>query len=107
MARMIGRRSSPLAVNSYSGQQRRVSGELVYETGSFYNGDRQSIALNTGRVQVTPQVSLEPSFSINWVDLVQGAFTAKVRAPARLTRLDDFKPRNCVPTCRHCATAPS
>jgi Domain of unknown function (DUF5916)/Carbohydrate family 9 binding domain-like len=61
-----------------AGQQRPVSGELVYETGSFYNGDRQSIALNTGRVQVTPQVSLEPSFSINWVDLVQGAFTAKV-----------------------------
>ncbi len=61
-----------------AGQQRRFSGELVYETGAFYNGDRQSIALNTGRVQVTPQVSLEPSFSINWVDLVQGSFTAKV-----------------------------
>ena len=60
------------------GQQRRVSGEVVYETGTFYNGDRQSIALNTARVQVTPQVSLEPSFSINWVDLVQGSFTAKV-----------------------------
>ena len=29
-------------------------------------------------MQVTPQVSLEPSFSINWVDLVQGSFTAKV-----------------------------
>ena len=31
-----------------------------------------------GRVQVTPQVSLEPSLSINWLDLVQGSFTAKV-----------------------------
>ena len=30
------------------------------------------------RLQVTPQVSLEPSLSINWVDLVQGSFTAKV-----------------------------
>jgi len=60
------------------GQQRPYSGEIVYEFGAFYNGDRKSIALNTARLQVTPQVSLEPSFSINWVDLVQGAFTAKV-----------------------------
>ena len=27
---------------------------------------------------MTPQVSLEPSFSINWVDLPQGSFTATV-----------------------------
>jgi hypothetical protein len=60
------------------GQQRRISGEVVYEGGSFYNGDRQSIAINTARLQVTPQVSLEPSVSFNWVDLVQGSFTAKV-----------------------------
>jgi hypothetical protein len=60
------------------GQQRRYSGEVVYEFGTFYNGDRKSIALNTARLQVTPQVSLEPSFSVNWVDLVQGSFTAKV-----------------------------
>ena len=60
------------------GQQRRYSGEIAYEFGPFYNGDRKTISLNTARVQVTPQVSLEPSFSINWVDLVQGSFTAKV-----------------------------
>jgi hypothetical protein len=60
------------------GQQRPVSGEIAYEGGTFYNGDRQSIALNSGRMQVTPQVSLEPSFSINRVHLVQGSFTATV-----------------------------
>jgi hypothetical protein len=60
------------------GQQRRFSGEIVYEFGTFYDGDRQSIAVNTARLQVTPQVSLEPSFSINWVDLAVGSFTAKV-----------------------------
>ena len=61
-----------------AGQQRRYSGEVVYEFGPFYNGDRNTLSLNSGRIQVTPQVSLEPSFSINWVDLVQGSFTAKV-----------------------------
>jgi hypothetical protein len=61
-----------------AGQQRPYSGELVFETGPFYNGDRTSIALNSGRLQVTPQISLEPSFSINWIELVQGSFTLKV-----------------------------
>jgi hypothetical protein len=61
-----------------AGQQRPYSGEIVVETGPFYNGDRTSIALNSGRMQVTPQVSLEPSLSINWIDLVQRSFTLKV-----------------------------
>ncbi|MBY0493061.1 MAG: carbohydrate binding family 9 domain-containing protein [Cyanobacteria bacterium] len=61
-----------------AGQQRRASGEVVLELGRFYNGDRRTVSVNAARVQVTPQMSLEPSFSINWVDLVQGSFTAKV-----------------------------
>ena len=65
-------------LNYVAGQQRPYSGEIVYEFGTFYNGDRQTISVNSARVQVTPQVSLEPSLSINWVDLVQGSFTAKV-----------------------------
>ena len=65
-------------VGYIAGQQRRVSGELVFETGAFYSGDRTSLAVNMGRVQVTPQVSLEPSMSINWIDLAQGSFTLKV-----------------------------
>jgi len=65
-------------VGYIAGQQRPVSGEVVYETGPFYNGDRHTLSLNSARIQVTPQVSLEPSLSINWVDLVQGSFTAKV-----------------------------
>ena len=64
---------------SYTGgQQRKISGEVVYEVGSFYDGDRQSIALNTARIQVTPQVSLEPSLSLNFVDLAPEGFTATV-----------------------------
>ncbi len=65
-------------VGYIAGQQRRISGELVFETGAFYSGDRTSLAVNMGRVQVTPQVSLEPSMSINWIDLAQGSFTLKV-----------------------------
>jgi hypothetical protein len=65
-------------VSYTAGQQRPVSGEIVLETGAFYNGDRTSITLNSGRVQVTPQISLEPSFSVNRVMLPQSEVTLKV-----------------------------
>jgi hypothetical protein len=61
-----------------AGQQRRLSGEVVFEAGPFYDGDRKTITVNNGRLQVTPQMSLEPSLSINWVNLAQGSFTLKV-----------------------------
>jgi hypothetical protein len=65
-------------VSYTGGQQRKVSGEVVYEVGSFYGGERQSVALNTARMQITPQISLEPSFSVNLVDLPLTRFTATV-----------------------------
>ena len=70
---------------SYTGgQQRKLSGAIVYETGTFYSGTRQSLALNTARVELTPRFSVEPSFSVNRVDLLEGSFTATV-ARARTT----------------------
>jgi hypothetical protein len=64
---------------SYTGgQQRKYSGAVVYEFGPFYTGNRQSIALNTARVEITPQLSVEPGLSANWVDLAEGSFTATV-----------------------------
>ena len=61
-----------------AGQQRKRSGTLVYEAGKFYSGDRQTVSVNAARIQVTPQVSLEPSLSLNFVDLREGSFTASV-----------------------------
>ena len=55
-----------------------MSGEVVLETGPFYNGDHTTIAVNGTRMQVTPQLSLEPSLSISRVNLVQGSFIAKI-----------------------------
>ena len=64
---------------SYTGgQQRRYSGAVVYEFGPFYSGNRTSIALNAARLEVTPQLSVEPGLSANWVDLAEGSFTATV-----------------------------
>jgi hypothetical protein len=67
-----------LQLSYTGGQQRKISGALVYETGTYYGGTQQSIGVNMARVEVTPRVSLEPSFSLNFVDIPQGSFTAKV-----------------------------
>ncbi len=67
-----------LQMSYAAGQQRRVSGTLVFEMGKFYSGDRRTIAVNGARMQVTPQISLEPSLSINDVDLPEGSFVATV-----------------------------
>jgi hypothetical protein len=67
-----------------AGQQRPVSGGIVYEQGPFYDGRRRSIGVNTARVQVTPRVSIEPSFTVNRVELPAAAFTTSV-ARARAT----------------------
>jgi hypothetical protein len=61
-----------------AGQQRKISGTVLYEVGRFYSGDRQSISVNAARMQITPQISLEPSVGLNFVHLPQGDFTATV-----------------------------
>ncbi|MBI4262851.1 MAG: carbohydrate binding family 9 domain-containing protein [Acidobacteria bacterium] len=55
--------------------QQRISGTLSAEHGTFYNGHRTTVGLSGGRVNLTPQISVEPSYSVNRVDLVQGSFT--------------------------------
>jgi hypothetical protein len=60
------------------GQQRRLSGSVSAEHGTFYDGYKTTIGVSRGRLNLTPQLSVEPSFSINWVDLVEGSFTTKL-----------------------------
>jgi hypothetical protein len=60
------------------GQQRPYSGNLLIEHGSFYSGDRTTVTFNRSRLNLSSQFSIEPSVSINWVDLPQGSFTAKL-----------------------------
>ena len=58
------------------GQQRRASGTVSTEVGSFYGGDRVSLGYSGGRVNVNPHAYLEPGISVNRVNLPFGAFTA-------------------------------
>jgi Domain of unknown function (DUF5916) len=60
------------------GQQRRMSGSLALQTGEFYDGTINALTYSTGRLAILKQWSLEPSFTINRVELPSGAFTSKV-----------------------------
>jgi hypothetical protein len=76
------------------GPQRPYQGNLSVRWGGFYTGTRRAIGVNQGRIEVTPQLSLEPSLEFNWLDLPQqttsGEFNQHV---ARLRTTYTLTPR--------------
>jgi Domain of unknown function (DUF5916) len=65
-------------------QQRLVSANLTAEFGTFYNGHKTTVSAARGRMPITSQLSIEPTYSINYVSLVEGQFTAHL-AGSRVT----------------------
>ena len=66
------------------GQQRRLSGRVSVQHGSFFSGDKTTVGINQGRLELTRQFSLEPSYSYNRVDLPEGLFATHL-ARTRIT----------------------
>ena len=62
------------------GQQRGVSGGLTFDRGQFFGGEWTSVGYFRGRVNLSPQLSVEPSLSFNWIELPQGDFTTELVA---------------------------
>jgi len=60
------------------GQQRRMSGSLALQAGGFYDGTITGLTYSTGRVAILKQWSLEPSFTVNRIELSSGPFTSQV-----------------------------
>ena len=65
------------------GQHRHVAGNLFGEHGAFYGGTKTAVGFGGGgpmgpRVELTPQLSVEPGVSFNWIDLPQGSFTTEL-----------------------------
>ena len=64
------------------GRQRRIGGSIFGEHGTFYAGTKTAVGVGGGpfgaRIEVTPQFSVEPGLSFNWVDLPQGNFTTRL-----------------------------
>jgi len=66
------------------GRQRRLSGNVSLEHGPFYSGDKTTLSISQGRVNVTPQLSVEPTYLANWVELAEGSSTTHL-AGSRVT----------------------
>ncbi len=60
------------------GQQRRVSGQVSYQFGQFYDGTINAVTLSGARASITTRLSVEPSISVNDVKLPYGDFTTTV-----------------------------
>ena len=71
-------------LNYNMGQQRTVSANLSLDYGTFYDGHKTTISVARGRAPVTYQLSFEPTYSYNRVDLSMGAFTTHL-AGTRVT----------------------
>ena len=54
----------------FMGPNRPVLGRVSMRRGSYYDGDITSLGFSQGWITITPQVSLEPSVSFNWIDLL-------------------------------------
>ena len=61
-----------------SGPQRRISGNVSFQWGDFYDGSIRALTINQGRLVVSNHLSLEPGFSLNWLELPQGEATQAV-----------------------------
>ncbi|MGB0543572.1 MAG: DUF5916 domain-containing protein [Longimicrobiales bacterium] len=64
---------------SYTGgAQRRFSGDVSFQWGSFYDGSIRSLSISRGRIVVSDHLSFEPGVSFNALDLPQGESTQSV-----------------------------
>ena len=57
------------------GTQRRISGDVTAARGGFYDGHRTDVSYR-GRAEVSSHLSVEPTVSLNWVDLPTGSVRA-------------------------------
>ena len=66
------------------GRQRKLSGTVSVQRGIFFSGSKTALGFglggggSSGRLELTPQFSVEPGLSLNWIDLPEGQFTTKL-----------------------------
>ena len=56
------------------GAQRRLTGMFAVRVGEYFGGDIRSIGFSGGRLALTQKLSVEPTVSVNWIDVPQGSF---------------------------------
>ena len=57
------------------GEQRLITGAITFDRGGFFDGEKTSVGYNRPRVNLGAQLTVEPSFSLNWITLPEATFT--------------------------------
>jgi hypothetical protein len=57
------------------GQQRFLAANVLAEQGTFYEGHRTALTVSQGRLRITDQLSVGPTYSLNRATLPEGSFT--------------------------------
>ena len=73
-----GYRFDDVQVSMRIGPQQPLAGSISVQHGGFFSGDRTSVDLRRGRLDLTRQLSVEPGLSLNWIDLPEGSFTTEL-----------------------------
>ena len=60
------------------GAQRRLTGIVTVRGGEYFNGTIRSIGFSQGRLALTPELSIEPTLSENWIDTPHGSFHTRL-----------------------------
>jgi len=60
------------------GAQRRLTGTVTVRGGEYFNGNIRSIGFSQGRLALTPELSIEPTLSENWIDTPLGSFHTRL-----------------------------
>jgi hypothetical protein len=66
------------------GPQRKFSGSFSLQSGSFYDGRKTSLAIASGRTNLTSRISFQPTVSFDDVQLREGRFQNRL-AGTRVT----------------------
>ena len=56
------------------GAQRRLTGILRVRAGQYFNGTIRSVGFSRGRLALTPELAIEPTVSVNWIEMPQASF---------------------------------
>jgi hypothetical protein len=72
------------AVSYVAGPQHKLAGTLALEHGGYYGGERTTVGVSASRVSIGHHFALEPTVSLNWLDL-PGASTVARLLGARAT----------------------
>ena len=62
-----------------AGPQRPISGTFAYQEGGFFSGTRRELAWR-GRIEAGHRLTVEPVFSLNWINLPAGGYDTRLVA---------------------------